>query len=103
MYNSIGTLAAEHGPSAAAEVAAFEAKNLEVLESFIEEEKIDCDLQVSKVFDVQFDDAYCAKLKAGHDLLLASGVDISKAVEFSPQEVAEAVSSYYLSHVCGFF
>lgn len=75
-------------------------KNLEVLESFIKEENIECDLEVSRVFDVQFNDAYCAKLKAGLDSLVANGVETSKGVEYSPHEVAEAVC-YSLSQAYG--
>lgn len=40
---------------------------------------------------MHLDNDYCAKLKARYETLIASGFDISKKVEFSAQEAAEAV------------
>lgn len=90
-YYQIGILAAEYGVEAAEEVAEFEMKHLLELQSFIEREKIECDLDVNRVLDVQFDDEHCAKTKAGYDLLRSQGATRVKEVEFSPPESAEAV------------
>ena len=84
-------MAAEYGVKAAEEVAEFEMKHLLELQSFIEREKIECDLDVNRVFDVQFDDEHCAKTKAAYDLLMSRGATRVTDVEFSPSESAEAV------------
>ena len=91
MYSSIGTWAAEHGADAAAEVAAFEVDNLEAVKSLVDKERINCDLVVNNVFDVQCDEAYCAKLKAGLELLDANGLGTSDKVDFIPGETTETV------------
>ncbi|KAK1140436.1 sterol homeostasis protein [Aspergillus melleus] len=91
-YYQIGIMAAEYGVEAAEEVAEFEMKHLLELQSFIEREKIECDLDVNRVFDVQFDDEHCAKTKAAYDLLMSHGATRVTDVEFSPSESAEAVS-----------
>ena len=91
MYSSIGDLAAEYGADAASEVAEFEVNNLAAVQSFIEKEGIECDLDVGHIFDVQLDDAHCAKVKAGYDLLVARGLKDVQDVEFHSQEAAETV------------
>ena len=91
MYSSIGDLATEYGADSAAEVAEFEVNNLAAVQSLIEKEGIECDLDVGDIFDVQFDDAHCAKIKAGYDLLVARGLKDVQDVEFHSQEAAETV------------
>lgn len=91
VYNTISAWAAEYGVDAAAEVAAFEVDNLDAVQSFVEKEKINCDLQVDRVVDAQFDNAYCAKNKAGIDLLDANGAQTSSKVDFIPREQTDTV------------
>ncbi|PWY73572.1 FAD dependent oxidoreductase superfamily [Aspergillus heteromorphus CBS 117.55] len=92
VYNRIGNLAAEYGLEAAAEVAAFEMEHVSAVEAFVEKEKIDCDLEVNRVCEVQYDKSQLAKVKAGYDFLIAKGVETTRDVEFTPPESAEAVS-----------
>lgn len=91
MYSSIGDLAAEYGVDAAAEVAEFEVTNLAAVKSLIEEEGIECDLDVGNIFDVQFDDSHCAKVKAGYNSLVNHGLRDIQDVEYHSGETAEIV------------
>ncbi|OJJ82338.1 NAD(P)/FAD-dependent oxidoreductase [Aspergillus glaucus CBS 516.65] len=92
VYNGTSTLANDHGIEAAAEVAAFEMQNLQAVQSFVEKEKVECDLRVAHAIDVQLDDAHCAKLNAGLESLVANGLEASKLVEINTGEKAEAFS-----------
>lgn len=96
VYNGISTLASDHGVEAAAEVAAFEIQNLKAVQSFVEREKMDCDLKVANAIDVQLDDAHCAKLKTGWEFLVAYGSEASRLVEINMKEKAEAVCLIHL-------
>lgn len=66
-------------------------QNLQAVQSFVEKEKIECDLRVAHAIDVQLDDAHCAKLNAGLESLVANGSEASKLVEINTGEKAEAV------------
>ncbi|GAT26542.1 FAD dependent oxidoreductase [Aspergillus luchuensis] len=92
VFNRIGNLAKEYGLEAAAEVAAFEMEHVSVIEDLVKKEKIDCDLEVNRVCDIQFDKDQLAKVKAGYDYLVSQGVETIKDVGYTPPEMAEAVS-----------
>lgn len=99
VYNTISAWAAEYGVDTAAEVAAFEVDNLNAVQSFVAKEKIDCDLQVDRVVDAQFDNAYCARNKAGIDLLDANGAQTSSKVDFIPREQTDIVRLLVIIHL----
>lgn len=91
VFNRIGNLAKEYGLEAAAEVAAFEMEHVSVIEDLVKKEKIDCDLEVNRVCDIQFDKDQLAKVKAGYDYLVSQGVETIKDVGYTPPELAETV------------
>lgn len=91
IYNAISTLANNYGIEAATEIAEFEVENLHAVQSFLDEEKIECDLEVNRAIDVQLDDAYCAKCQAGWQSLVAQGSKVSESVEVIMRESAEDV------------
>jgi hypothetical protein len=93
VYYQISSLADKYGIQAAEEVAAFEIAHIAAVQSCVEKEGIDCDLELNEVIDVQFDDNHCAKTKAGYESLISQGVQTAKEAEFSPEETAEAVST----------
>lgn len=66
-------------------------ENLRAVQSFVDEEKIDCDLDVTHAIDVQLDEAYCAKCRAGWESLVAQGSKVSELVEVKVRENAEDV------------
>lgn len=92
LYNGIASLAAEYGYEAAAEVAAFEASHIEELRTFVEKEKIDCDLVITRAIDVQLSNEHSIRLKDGYDKLLHAGVVPTSDVSYIPEKDAEAVS-----------
>ncbi|KAJ6014145.1 hypothetical protein N7540_008736 [Penicillium herquei] len=92
IYNFIGTLAADYGVEAAAEVAAFEAKHVHTVKDFVEKEKIECDYKVTKAVDVQLDEAHFNKLKDGCHRLVAGGSQPTTKVEIIESKDAEAFS-----------
>ena len=97
VFNRIGNLANEYGLEAAAEVASFEMDHISAIQELVEKEKIDCDLEVNRVCEVQYDKNQFAKVKAGYDFLVAKGVDTIKDVGYTPPELAEAVC--YILHL----
>ena len=94
LYNFMGTLAADYGVEAAAEVAAFEAKHVRVIEDFVKKEKIDCDYTVTKAVDVQLNEAHFNKLKGGYNRLMAGGSQATAGVQITEKNEAEAVSPF---------
>lgn len=64
----------------------------------MDEEKIDCDLDVTHAIDVQLDDDYCAKRCAGLESLVAQGSKVSELVEVKMRENAEDVCLSQLTH-----
>ncbi|KAB8067689.1 FAD dependent oxidoreductase [Aspergillus leporis] len=100
VYYQISSLADKYGIQAAEEVAAFEIAHIAAVQSCVEKEGIDCDLELNEVIDVQFDDNHCAKTKAGYESLISQGVQTAKEAEFSPEETAEAVSGVKAARGC---
>lgn len=94
LYNFMGTLAADYGVEAAAEVATFEAKHVRVIEDFVKKEKIDCDYTVTKAVDVQLNEAHFNKLKEGYGRLMAGGSQATAGVQITEKKEAEAVSPF---------
>lgn len=66
-------------------------QNLRAVQSFVEKEKIECDLRVAHAIDVQLDDAHFAKLKSGLESLVMNGSKASELVQMRAGEKAEAV------------
>lgn len=100
LYNGIASLAAEYGYEAAAEVAAFEASHIEELRTFVEKDKVDCDLVITRATDVQLSDEHSKRLKDGYDKLLHAGVVPTSDVSYIPEKEAEEVSLLRSLDVC---
>lgn len=66
-------------------------QNLQAVQSFVEKEKIECDLRVAHAIDVQLDDAHFAKLKGGLESIVMNGSEASKLVGMNAGGKAEAV------------
>ncbi|KAJ5766948.1 uncharacterized protein N7511_004564 [Penicillium nucicola] len=107
-YSSIGHLAAEYGPEAAAEVAEFEQAHVDAIRKLVETEKIDCDLVITKAIDVQLMSRESNKAKAAFDHLSTLGVKSVRRVSFSDEREAQERSrvkgakgcfSYQAGHV----
>ncbi|KAM6509442.1 hypothetical protein FALCPG4_017097 [Fusarium falciforme] len=90
-YYSIAGLAKEYGLEAAAEVANFEAANIDAVADFIRDQDIDCDFVLTRAIDVQLSARLQDDAKAGYDLL-KEGVEATKKTFCSPPEFAERLS-----------
>lgn len=54
---------AQYGPSAAAEVVAYQLDQLAALKGVIEKEKIDCEFSLTRSFDVFFDEDHSREMQ----------------------------------------
>ncbi|KAF7595871.1 hypothetical protein BBP40_004364 [Aspergillus hancockii] len=93
-------LADQYGAEAVEEVAAFETAHISAFQSCIEQEGIDCDLELNKAIDVHFDNSRRAKTKEGYESLISQGIHTAKEAEFSPGKIAEAVFGVKGARVC---
>lgn len=91
MYYSIARLAKEYGVEAAAEVADFEAANVEAVADFVRDEKVDCDFVLTRAIDVQLSEEHQRRVQAGYQELLDQGVKATKQAYCAPPEIAETV------------
>ena len=91
LYSEIHKFAEKYGFDAASEVAAFENEHLPRIQSLIENENIDCDLDTNKLFDIHFDPSLCEDARAGRESLISQGLKATESVHFTPLESAETV------------
>ncbi|CAG9993032.1 unnamed protein product [Clonostachys byssicola] len=85
-------LVEQHGFEAAMELAQFETDNLNAVKAYVEKERIDCDLIVTRSCDVHFSHQRHDKAKAALSKFQAAGVRASQdAFEVGPK-YAETVS-----------
>lgn len=91
-FNRPGSLIEEFGIEAVAEASAFEMAHVDAIKVVVEKENIDCDLVVTRTFDVQFDSSTRGQLKAGYDRLIGSDVAAARGVQYVAGKKAEAVS-----------
>ncbi|KAH7118351.1 FAD dependent oxidoreductase [Dactylonectria macrodidyma] len=91
-YSRPSNLVVTHGLEAAAQCAAFEAKNLAAVKKVIEDGAIDCDFVFTRAVDALMSDAICDRMKAGVDLLRKNGVATMDDVHFAKGAEAEQLS-----------
>lgn len=68
--------------------------HVDAIKVVVEKENIDCDLVVTRTFDVQFESSTRDQLKAGYDRLVRSDVAATRGVQYVAGEKAEAVSIF---------
>ncbi|KAM5449683.1 hypothetical protein MaudCBS49596_004804 [Microsporum audouinii] len=87
MYAHASKFISRHGVEAAAEIVKYEISHLRVLADVIEREKIDCDLVLTRSFDVYFDQEVMDKVRRGVEPLVSNSYqqgkyDFMKDAEF---------------------
>ncbi len=92
LYNRPSSLVKSHGVEAAAEWAAFEARNLKAVKKTVEDEAIDCDFVLTRAVDALMSDAVYDRMKASVDLLREAGVAGMDDLYFATGAEAERVS-----------
>ena len=85
------TYIAKYGYEAAAEISKFEIDHLNAIKDLVEEEQIDCDLTVTRSFDVFLDDEHARTSKEGYDRMIRSGITTIKDAHYTPASQAESV------------
>lgn len=73
-YWHASQVASEYGVIAGAELAAFETANLYALKKYVEREKVDCDMVVTRACDVHFTKAQHKKAQEGLQKMQKLGV-----------------------------
>ena len=90
-YGVIPTYIDRAGRDAAEEVARFEIAHLPGLKKVIEEERIDCDLTLTRSLDVWCDEESAKQAKSVYDRLVAEGFEYMKDVIFYTGKDVEGV------------
>ncbi|KAL3429656.1 FAD dependent oxidoreductase-domain-containing protein [Aspergillus tetrazonus] len=99
-FNRISTLASQYGLSAASEVAEFEARHVDAIESLVKKDNIDCDLVVTEAIDVLLDEDHAGVLRRGYDKLVVGGVEPTKQTRYFGPQGAEDVSGIKGARAC---
>ncbi len=81
----------KYGYEAAAEISRFEIAHLEAIRDLVEEEQIDCDLTLTRTFDVFLDEEYAKTSKEAYDNMIRSGITTIKDAHYAPAKQAELV------------
>ncbi|KAI1380274.1 FAD dependent oxidoreductase [Hypoxylon crocopeplum] len=81
-----------YGREAAASIATFEASQVNVIKALVEKEKIDCDFNLTRAYDVIMDAELAVSCKKEFDQLVADGFPTVKDVWYLPAAAAENLS-----------
>ena len=91
VYFNMPTYTEKYGYEAAAEISKFEIAHLHAIRDLVEKEKIDCDLTLTRTFDVFLDEQDGKKSKEAYDKMIRSGITSIKDAQYTPAERAEQV------------
>ncbi|CAK4019199.1 Gamma-glutamylputrescine oxidoreductase [Lecanosticta acicola] len=92
VYYNILKYTRKYGAERAAEFAKFEMRNIMALKRLVEEEKIDCDLVLTRTMDVYLDEEHSKATKATFDELSNIGVADLTDVEYTEGIDAQKIS-----------
>ncbi|EAU37763.1 conserved hypothetical protein [Aspergillus terreus NIH2624] len=102
-YGHIPTYIDRAGARAGAEIAEFEIANLRALKRFIEEEKIDCDLTLTRSIDVWCNEEAAKKAKAVYDQMVAHNFEYMEDTIFYTGPMAEGICGIKGAVACASF
>lgn len=81
----------KYGYEAAAEISRFEVAHLQAIGDLVEKEKVDCDLILTRSFDVFLDEGQAKASKEAYDKMLSFGITSIKDAHYTPAKQAEQV------------
>ena len=96
VYFNMPTYIEKYGYEAAAEISKFEVTHLQVIRDLVNSDQIDCDLTLTRTFDVFLDDHYAKKSKEAYDRMLRSGITSIKDAHYTPEKQAEQVRDLFI-------
>lgn len=101
IYSATALSTERYGIEAAAEIVRFELSHMKIIEELVRKHNIDCDLALTRSYDMYLDENELKKAKAFYDYLVSQGLDFMDDVEYmSPAETQEvSFSSGRLSDV----
>ncbi|PGH15173.1 hypothetical protein AJ79_02538 [Helicocarpus griseus UAMH5409] len=91
-YYHAGQLAEEHGLISGRELAEFEGANLDAVKEYVEREKVDCDLIITRACDVHFSSDQDKQAKSRLRKLRKAGIKVVKDASEVSGKYAETVS-----------
>ena len=81
----------KYGYEAAAEISSFEVAHLQAIGDLVKKEQIDCDLTLTRSFDVFLEEEQAKASKKAYDKMLRSGITSIKDAHYTPAKQAEQV------------
>lgn len=81
----------KYGYEAAAEISKFEIAHLQAIRDLVQKEQIDCDLTLTRSYDVFLDEEYAKTSKEAYDKMISSGITSIKDAHYTPATQAELV------------
>ena len=91
VYFNMPTYIEKYGYEAAAEISKFEVSHLQAIRDLVEKEQIDCDLTLTRTYDVFLDEEYAKTSKQAYDKMMRSGITSIKDAHYTPAKQAELV------------
>jgi hypothetical protein len=85
-------MSAKYGLEAAVELAEFEKAHIPAIKEVVEKENIDCDLQITRAFDVLLTETQSEKVKNDIEALQKAKVSL-RDVQYTPENKAAMVSN----------
>ena len=87
---------AKYGPSAAAEVVAYQLNQLTALKEVVEKEKIDCEFSLTRSFDVFFDEDHAREMQEFVSIQQVDGAPWAQHMTWIDASESEKVHFDYL-------
>lgn len=91
VYFNMPTYIEKYGYEAAAEISKFEVSHLQAIRDLVEKEQIDCDLTLTRTYDVFLDEEYAKTSRQAYDKMIRSGITSIKDAHYTPAKQAELV------------
>lgn len=99
-YFNVSKHAERFGLETAAQLAAFEAANVQAVKELVETEKLDCDFHLTRAVDVYLDPEHARQTEAAYRKLSATKAVNLDDVHFVPKKDAERVSGVKGAQCC---
>ena len=81
----------KYGYEAAAEISKHEVTHIQAIRDLVDEDHIDCDLMITRSFDVFLDEEHAKASKEEYDKMIKSGITTIKDAHYTPANQAEMV------------